>query len=73
MQKVQKLESVNNEQKRTDSSSVFKVKNEQAKRKQTRSVSFVKVFKFQEHKFKMVHKNFLGIIIEVSWKNHQSR
>ena len=28
------------------------------KRKQTCSVSFVKVFKFQENKFKIVQKNF---------------
>ena len=34
-------------------------KNEQIKRKQTCSVSFVKVFKFQENKFKIVQKNFL--------------
>ena len=37
------------------------VKNEQIKRKQTCSVSFVKVFQFQENKFK------------ISWKTNQSR
>ena len=33
------------------------VKNEQIKRKQTCIVSFVKVFKFQDDKFKIVQKN----------------
>ena len=36
------------------------VKNERIKRKQTCSVSFVKVFKFQENKFKIAQKKFLG-------------
>ena len=39
------------------------VKNEQIKRKQTCSLCFVKVFKFQENKFKVVQKNFQEIII----------
>ena len=34
------------------------VKKEQIKRKQTCSVGFVKVFKFQENKFKIVQKDF---------------
>ena len=34
------------------------VKNEHIKRKQTCSVGFVKVFKFQENKFKIVQKDF---------------
>ena len=34
------------------------VKNEQIKRKQICSLSFVNVFKFQENKFKIVQKNF---------------
>ena len=34
------------------------VKNEQIKRKQTFSVCFVKVSKFQENKFKIVQNNF---------------
>ena len=34
------------------------VTNEQIKRKQNCSVSFVKVFKFQDNKFKIVQKNF---------------
>ena len=34
------------------------VKNEQIKRKQTCSLCFVNVFKFQENKFKIVQKNF---------------
>ena len=34
------------------------VKNEHLKRKQTCSACFVKVFKFQENKFKIVLKNF---------------
>ena len=36
------------------------VKNEQIKRKQTCSVNFVKVSKFQENKFKIAQKFFLG-------------
>ena len=40
-----------------------RVKNEQIKRKQTCSVSFVKVFKFQDNKFKVVQKNFQEKII----------
>ena len=39
------------------------VKNEQIKRKQTCSVCFVKIFKFQESKIKIVQKNFYDIII----------
>ena len=38
------------------------VKNEQIKRKQTCIVSFVKVFKFQDDKFKTVQKNFQKIL-----------
>ena len=34
------------------------VKNEQMKRKQTCSLCYVYVFKFQENKFKIVQKNF---------------
>ena len=34
------------------------VENEQIKRKQTCSLCFVNVFKFQENKFKIVQKNF---------------
>ena len=33
-------------------------KNEQIKRKQTCSMCFVKVFKFQENKLKIIQKNF---------------
>ena len=40
-----------------------RVKNEQIKRKQTCSLHFVNVFKFQENKFKIVQKNFLEIKI----------
>ena len=36
-------------------------------------MSFAKVFKFQENKFKIVQKNFLEIIIKISWKTHWSR
>ena len=39
------------------------VKNEQIKRKQICSLCFVKVFKFQENKFKIVQKNFKEIKI----------
>ena len=35
-----------------------RVKNEQIKRKQTCPVCFVKVFKFQENKSKIIQKNF---------------
>ena len=42
-----------------------RVKNEQIKRKQTCSVCFVKLFKFQENKFKVVQKNFQEIIITI--------
>ena len=35
-----------------------RVKNEQLKRKQTCFVRFVKVFKFQDNKFKIAQKNF---------------
>ena len=49
------------------------VKNEQIKRKQNSYLSFVKVFKFQDNKFKIVQKNFQEIITKkISWKNHQS-
>ena len=48
-------------------------KNEHIKRKQTCSRSFVKVFKFQVNKFKIVQKNFYEIIIKISWKTHQSQ
>ena len=49
------------------------VKSGQIKRKQTCSVSFVKVFKFQENKFIIFQKNFQEIIIKkISWKIHQS-
>ena len=50
------------------------VKNEQIKRKQTCSVCFVKVFKFEENKFKVVQKNFWEktIIIKKIWKSHKS-
>ena len=34
------------------------VKNEQIKRKQNCPVTFVKVFQFQDNKFKIVQKNF---------------
>ena len=37
------------------------VKNEQIKRKQTSSLCFVNVFKFQENKFKIVQKNLQEI------------
>ena len=37
------------------------VKNEQMKRKQTCSLCFVNVFKFQENKFKIVQNNLLEI------------
>ena len=36
----------------------LQLKNEQIKRKQNCSASFVKVFKFQENKFKIIQKNF---------------
>ena len=39
-----------------------RVRNEEIKRKQTCSVGFVKVFEFQDNKFKIVQKNFLEII-----------
>ena len=39
-------------------------KNEQIKRKQTCSASFVKVFKFQENKLKIIQKNFLEMTIK---------
>ena len=41
-----------------------RVKNKQIKRKQTCSVSFVKVFKFQENKFKIAQKDFWETIIK---------
>ena len=37
------------------------VKNENTKRKQTFSVCFVKVYKFQENQFKILQKNFQEI------------
>ena len=41
-----------------------RVKNKQIKeKKQTCSVCFVKVFKFQENKFKILQKNFKEIIV----------
>ena len=40
------------------------LKNEEIKRKQTCSMCFVKVFKFQENKFNIVQKNFQEIIIK---------
>ena len=49
-----------------------RVRNEEIKRKQTCSVGFVKVFEFQDNKFKIVQKNFLEIIKKISWKIHQS-
>ena len=51
--KYEKVERVNtqNDYERTR-------KNEQIKRKQTCSVSFVKVLKFQENKFKVLQSNF---------------
>ena len=39
------------------------VKNQRIKRKQTCSLCFVNVFKFQENKFKIVQKNFQEIKI----------
>ena len=39
------------------------VKNEKIKRKQTCSLCFVNVFKFQENKFMIVQNNFLKIKI----------
>ena len=39
-----------------------RVRNEEIKRKQTCSVGFVKVFEFQDNKFKIVQNNFLEII-----------
>ena len=39
------------------------VKSEQIKRKQTCSVCFVRMFKFQENKFKIIQKNLQEIII----------
>ena len=50
-----------------------RVKNEQIKRKQTCSVIFVKVFKFQDNNFKIVQKNFLEILIKkIPRKTHRS-
>ena len=51
------------------------VKNEQI-RKQTCPVCFVKVFKFQENKFKIIQKNFqekIMVIKKISWKSHWSQ
>ena len=48
-----------------------RVKNEQIKRKQTCSVIFVKVFKFQENILKIAQKNFYEIIKKISWKTHR--
>ena len=42
---------------------VKNIKNEQKKRKQTCSLCFVNMFKFQENKFKIIQKNFLEIKI----------
>ena len=51
-----------------------RVKNQQIKRKQNCSfLTFVKVFKFQDSKFKIVQKNFSEIAIKkISWKTHRS-
>ena len=38
------------------------VKNQQIKRKETCSLHFVNVFKFQENKFKILQKNLIKII-----------
>ena len=48
------------------------VKNEQIKRKQTQSLCFVNVFKFQESKFKIVQKNFCKIKV-ILIKDFQSQ
>ena len=67
-ERFEKKESVNtqNDYKTTN-------KNEQIKRKQTCSVSFVKVFEFQDNKFKIVQNNFLEIITrKIPWKTHWS-
>ena len=43
-------------------------------KKQTCPVCFVKLFKFQEEKFKIVQENFWEIIIKkISWKSHWSQ
>ena len=63
MEKVQKVESVN-----IQSDCKQRVKNEQIKRKQTCSVSFVEVFKFQENKFKIAQKKFQEIMTRYSGK-----
>ena len=52
VEKYEKLESVNIQDYKTAS------KNEQIRRKQTCSLCFVNVFKFQENKFKIVQNNF---------------
>ena len=54
MEKYKKVESVNTQ---NDHETTDKKKNEQI-RKQTCSLCFVNVFKFQENKFKIVKKNF---------------
>ena len=51
--KYENVESIN-----TQNHYKTRVKNEEIKRKQICSVSFVKVFKFQENKFKILQKNF---------------
>ena len=54
-----------------------RVKNEHIKRKQICSLCFVNVSKFQENKFKIVKKNFLGNKNNINkkkiWKSHQSQ
>ena len=50
-----------------------KVKDEQIERKEACIVSFVKVFKFQYNKFKVVQENLWKMLIKnISWKTHQS-
>ena len=53
MEKYEKVESIN-----TQIITKQRVKNEQIKGKQTCIVSLVKVFKFQDNKFKIVQKDF---------------
>ena len=58
VEKYEKVESIN-----TQNDCKQQVKNEQIKRKQTCSICFVNVFKFQENKFKIIQKNFWEIKI----------
>ena len=53
VEKYEKVESVN-----TKKITKQRVRNELIKRKQTCSVCFVKVIKFNENKFNIVQKNF---------------